>query len=60
MVHDHNSVDPLVDSGLLEHDIRHIARSDLGIHGKLVTIDRAIPDFVVAFPRPVRMYNRDA
>jgi hypothetical protein len=41
------------DASLFENDIRHIARTDVGIDGKFVPVDRAVPDFVIALTGPV-------
>lgn len=49
-----HSVDSFIlDASLLEHDIRHIARTDVGIDGKLVPVDGAVPDLVIALAGPV-------
>lgn len=49
-----DSVEPLVgNASLFEDDIRHIARTDIGIDRKLAPVDGAVPDLVIAFAGPV-------
>ena len=48
------SVDPFVlDASLLEHDVRKISRTYVRIDRKLVPVDWAIPDLVIALAGPV-------
>ena len=48
------SVDPFVgDASLLEHNIRKISRTDVRIDRKLVPVDWAVPDFMIALAGPV-------
>jgi hypothetical protein len=48
------SVDPFIfDASLLEHDVRKISGTDVRIDRKLVPVDWAVPDFVIALAGPV-------
>jgi len=43
------------DSGLFQHRVGGVQGQDLMVYGKTPLRDRAVPDFMVSFARPVKV-----